>query len=155
MAAAPADAPPPVEAPAVADVDTVKQLSFLPAIRTLGYVFWVVGAMEMVERLAFYGVKSLATLYAKDPVSAGGLVLTMTRFGTILMVWALVQCLVPVLTGGLSDRYGYKETIFTSTVIKIAGYLTMATWPTFDGFLAGAVLLATGTAIFKPGIQGT
>ena len=133
----------------------VKQLGLFAAIASLGYVFWVLGAMEMVERLAYYGVKAVATLYAKDPVSAGGLGVTMTEFGTILMLWALVQSILPVFTGGLSDRYGYKETIFVSTVVKIMGYLTMAFFQTYLGFFAGAILLATGTAIFKPGIQGT
>jgi POT family proton-dependent oligopeptide transporter len=133
----------------------VKQLGMFAAIASLGYVFWVVGAMEMVERLAYYGVKAVATLYAKAPASEGGLGITMTSFGTILMVWALVQSLLPVFTGGLSDRYGYKESIFVSTVIKIFGYLVMAFFPSYWGFMAGAVLLASGTAIFKPGIQGT
>ena len=133
----------------------VKQLGFFAAITSLGYVFWIVGAMEMIERLAFYGVKAVATLYAKDPVSEGGLGITMSAFGTILMVWALIQSLLPVFTGGLSDRYGYKETILVSTVVKILGYLTMAFFPTYLGFFAGAILLASGTAIFKPGIQGT
>ena len=133
----------------------VKQLGLIAAIGSLGYVFWVVGAMEMVERLAYYGVKAVATLYAKDPVSKGGLGVTMNEFGTILMTWALVQSFVPVLTGGLSDRYGYKETIFASTVVKIGGYLVMAMFPTYVGFFCGAMLLAAGTAIFKPGIQGT
>jgi dipeptide/tripeptide permease len=39
--------------------------------------------------------------------------------------------------------------------VKISGYLTMAFFPSYWGFFAGALLLATGTAIFKPGIQGT
>jgi dipeptide/tripeptide permease len=142
-------------ATSAAAVDAQRQLGFFAAIRSLGYVFWVLGAMEMVERLAYYGVKAVATLYAKDPVSAGGLGITMTDFGTILMVWALIQSLVPVLTGGLADRYGYKETIFASTVVKISGYLTMGVWTSYAGFFAGSILLALGTAIFKPGIQGT
>jgi len=136
-------------------VVNVKQLGFTAAIVTLGYVFWICGAMEMVERLAFYGVKAVATLYAKDPVSHGGLGITMDEFGTVLMVWAFIQSLLPVVTGGLSDRYGYKETLFVSTVVKICAYLVMAFFPSYWGFFAGAMLLATGTAIFKPGIQGT
>ncbi len=136
-------------------LEDVKQLGLFAALASLSYVFWICGGMEMIERLAFYGVKAVAALYAKDPVSKGGLGVTMTDFGTILMVWALVQSIVPVFTGGLSDRYGYKETIFASTVVKIAGYLVMAFFPTYNGFFAGAILLATGTAIFKPGIQGT
>jgi len=145
----------PTVEPSTARADTQRQLGFIAAISSLGYVFWIVGGMEMVERLAYYGVKAVATLYAKDPVSAGGLGITMTEFGTILMVWALIQSLIPVLTGGLADRYGYKETIFASTVVKISGYLTMGIWTNYTGFFAGAILLATGTAIFKPGIQGT
>ncbi|MCP3903406.1 MAG: peptide MFS transporter [Planctomycetes bacterium] len=136
-------------------IGDVKQLGLFAAIASLGYVFWVVGGMEMIERLAFYGVKAVATLYAKDPVSAGGLGVELSKFGTLLMVWAFVQSFVPIFTGGLSDRYGYKETIFLSTVLKIIGYLIMAWYGTYWGFFAGAIVLATGTAIFKPGIQGT
>ncbi len=133
----------------------VKQMGLFAAIASLGYVFWVVGGMEMIERLAFYGVKAVAALYATDPVSTGGLGVTPTQFGTLLMVWAFVQTFLPVITGGFSDRYGYKETIFISTVVKIVGYLLMAWFGTYWGFFAGAIVLATGTAIFKPGIQGT
>ncbi|MFK7873245.1 MAG: MFS transporter [Oligoflexales bacterium] len=132
-----------------------EQLGLYAAIASLSYVFWVVGAMEMVERLAFYGVKTVAALYAKDPVSEGGLGVSLSEFGNILMVWALIQSILPVFTGGLSDRYGYKETIFCSTIVKIMGYLVMAWYPSYYGFFAGAILLAAGTAIFKPGIQGT
>ncbi len=133
----------------------VKQLGLVAAVMSLGYVFWVLGGMEMIERLAYYGVKAVAAIYATDPVSKGGLGVTPTQFGTLLMVWAFVQTFLPVLTGGLSDRYGYKETIFVSTVVKIIGYLLMAWFPTYWGFFGGAIVLATGTAIFKPGIQGT
>ena len=69
-------------------------------------------------------------------------------------LWS-VSIIIPVFTGGLSDRYGYKETIFVSTIMKCLGYLIMAWFRTYWGFFAGAMILATGTAIFKPGIQGT
>ncbi|MBY5991882.1 MFS transporter [Ferrimonas balearica] len=137
------------------DLQEVKQFGLWASIASLSYVFWLVGGMELIERLAYYGVKSSAALYAKAPASAGGLGITMGDFGIILMIWALLQTFVPVFTGGISDRVGYKETIFASTVLKIAGYLVMAFFPSFYGFLMGAMLLAIGTGIFKPGIQGT
>jgi proton-dependent oligopeptide transporter, POT family len=143
------------KAPEKDSLADVAQLPLWPALKSLSYVFWIVGAMEMIERLAYYGVAAVRTLYLRDPLDKGGLALTENSYGTILMVWAFAQSGVPVLTGGLSDRYGYKETIFLSTVVKITGYLTMAFFPSYWGFFAGAMLLATGTAIFKPGIQGT
>lgn len=136
-------------------VKDVKQLGMWAAIGSLSYVFWICGGMEMIERLAFYGVRTVSGLYATDPVSKGGLGLLGTELGTIFFFWAFVQSFVPVLTGGISDRVGYKETIFTSTVIKILGYLIMAWFPTYWGFMSGAIVLAFGTGIFKPGIQGT
>ena len=136
-------------------LDDVKQLGLWAAIASLSYVFWIVGGMEMVERLAFYGVRAVATLYATRPASTGGLGVTMTTFGTLLLFWNLTQSVIPIFTGGLSDRYGYKRTIFASTIIKALGYLVMAWFHSYSGFFMGAMLLATGTAIFKPGVQGT
>jgi MFS family permease len=133
----------------------VKQLGFWAAIGSLSYVFWIVGGMEMVERLAYYGVRAVATLYATRPASTGGLGVTMATFGTLLLCWNLAQSLIPIFTGGLSDRYGYKQTIFASTAVKCFGYLVMAWWPSYTGFFVGAMFLAVGTAIFKPGVQGT
>jgi proton-dependent oligopeptide transporter, POT family len=133
----------------------VKQLGLWAALGSLGYVFWVVGGMEMIERLAYYGVRAVSTIYVTHSVSEGGLGVTMATFGTLMMCWNLVQSLVPICIGGLADRYGYKETIFISTVIKCVGYLLMALLHSYWGFFAGAMCLALGTAIFKPGIQGT
>ena len=133
----------------------VKQLGIWAAIGSLSYVFWICGGMEMVERLAYYGVRQVSSLYATDAVSNGGLGLAGTEIGIIFLVWAMVQSFVPVLTGGISDRVGYKETIFASTVVKILGYLIMAWFATYCGFMIGAIVLAFGTGIFKPGIQAT
>lgn len=133
----------------------VKQLGLFASLASLSYVFWIVGGMEMIERLAYYGVRAVATIYATRPESAGGLGVTMATFGLLLGSWNLVQSIIPIFTGGLSDRYGYKETIFASTILKCFGYLVMAWFASYWGFFAGAMFLALGTAIFKPGIQGT
>jgi MFS family permease len=148
-------APPPTPPHDETTLADVKQLGLWAAIASLSYVFWVCGGMEMIERLAFYGVRAVATLYATRPKSGGGLGVTMATFGTLLLWWNLVQSLIPIFTGGLSDRYGYKQTIFASTIIKSLGYLVMAWFHSYWGFFCGAMLLATGTAIFKPGVQGT
>jgi dipeptide/tripeptide permease len=146
-----ATVPPPDET-TLADV---KQLTLWPAIRSLNYVFWIVGAMEMIERLAYYGVRAVATLYATLSVKEGGLGVTMATYGWLMMFWNFTQNIIAIFTGGLSDRYGYKQTIFASTIVKASGYLVMALFYSWTGFFVGAMLLAAGTAIFKPGVQGT
>lgn len=136
-------------------IKDVEQLGIWAGLASLSYVFWICGGMEMIERFAYYGVRNNMALYATAPVSAGGLGITATQLGDIFLVWALVQTWVPVVTGGLSDRFGYKETIFAATLFKIAGYIVMAVFVKYWGFMIGAILVAFGTAIFKPGIQGT
>jgi dipeptide/tripeptide permease len=71
------------------------------------------------------------------------------------MWWAFIQSALPVFTGGFADRYGYKQQIIVAIGLKVTGYVIMATQHTFWPFLAGCLVLAAGTAVFKPPVQGT
>lgn len=129
--------------------------SFLETVRTFPRSFWMCCTMEMWERLAYYGVRVVIPIYIAQADEPGGLHFSQSQKGTIIAWWALVQSLVPMVSGGFSDRYGYKKTIGLSVALKVSGYLMMATQRSYAGFFAGCLLLALGTAIFKPGIQGT
>lgn len=111
--------------------------------------------MEMIERLAYYGVRVVIPIYIAQADEVAGLHFTQIQKGLIFFYWALVQSLVPMFSGGFADRYGYKRTIAWSIALKAAGYLLMATQREFYPFLFGCCVLAFGTAVFKPGIQGT
>ena len=117
--------------------------------------FWIVNVMEMFERLAYYGVRAVVAIYMVLALEEGGPQFTHVQKGTIYAVWAFVQSMLPVFTGGFADRYGHKKTIVVAIVIKIIGYVLMAFFKDFYMFGLGCVLLAAGTAIFKPGVQGT
>ncbi len=131
--------------------------------------------MELIERFAYYGVRVVLPVFMVEAVSNGGPEFTHVQKGTIYAIWALVQSFVPIFTGGFADRYGFKLNIAISTVLKIMGYLVMGyaitigemfsgmslaearpleADRTYEIFFAGAMLLALGTAIFKPGLQG-
>ena len=111
--------------------------------------------MEMLERLAYYGVRVVIPIYIAQADEINGLHFSQTDKGLIFFWWALVQSLVPVFSGGFADRFGYKRTLAVSFTIKVIGYLMMATQREFYPFLLGCCVLAAGTAIFKPGVQGT
>src|SRR5262245_4214498 len=124
------------------------QLSRLPR------PFWMLNVMEMFERLAYYGVRVVIPIYIAQADEIHGLHFTQSQKGFIFMLWALVQTGVPVFSGGFADRYGYKKTIAASIAIKVVGYLLMATQRGFWPFTLGCLVLAFGTAIFKPGLWG-
>jgi MFS family permease len=133
---------------------TVKR-GLVAELRDLPRTFWMVNIMEMFERLAYYGVRVVIPIYIAQADEIGGLHFSQTDKGLIFMLWALVQSGVPVFSGGFADRYGYKRTLVVSIAIKIVGYLLMATQREFWPFTLGCLVLALGTAIFKPGLQGT
>ena len=117
--------------------------------------FWIVNIMEMFERLAYYGVRAVIAIYMVLPTELGGPQFTHIQKANIFAAWASVQSVLPVFTGGFADRYGHKRTIVVAIVIKIIGYILMAIRMDYMGFFLGCMFLAAGTAIFKPGVQGT
>ena len=157
----------------MADANDASSLSFTEQLRSTNSVFWIANAMEMLERLAYYGLRVVLPVYMVMSVETGGPEFDHIQKGQIYFWWAAVQSFLPVFTGGYADRYGYKLTVAVAIAIKVLGYLLMAftvdiasiltagvsdTVPghstTYWTFLAGSLLLATGTAIFKPGLQG-
>ena len=135
--------------------------------------FLLANLIEILERLAYYGLRTVLPVYMVLAVEKGGPQFDHVQKGLVYGWWAFLQSMVPVVSGGFADRFGYKRTVGLSIAVKAAGYLVMA-WcvelgATFSGgasagvpghaavlavFMTGALLLATGTAIFKPGIQG-
>jgi MFS family permease len=124
-------------------------------LKKLGRTFWTLNAIEMWERLAYFAVRTVVPVYIMQADDPGGLHLTAAHKGTIYAVWFVLQSILPMFTGGYADRYGYKKTMAVSVVLNIAGYLMMAAFHGYLGFFAGIVVLATGTAFFKPSIQGS
>jgi dipeptide/tripeptide permease len=144
-------------------------------LKQFGPIYWVANWMELVERFAYYGVRVVLPVFMVAALEDDGPQLTHIQKGTIYSVWAIVQSFVPILSGGFADRYGYKLNIAISTVLKIIGYLlmgycivmaeSMAGMPiaearalgsdlTYEFFFVGAMFLAVGTGVFKPGVQG-
>lgn len=151
------------------------KMPFRKQLASFGSIYWIANWMELIERFAYYGVRVVLPVFMVAAFELGGPELTQIQKGNIYAVWAVVQSFVPILSGGFADRYGYKINIALSTVLKIIGYLIMGysvvmaeklcgmslseARPTgadhaYEIFFAGAMFLALGTAIFKPGLQG-
>jgi dipeptide/tripeptide permease len=120
---------------------------------TIGY--WMLNFIEMFERLAYYSVRSVVALYIMQADDPHGLHFTAADKGTIYAFWFGFQSILPTFTGGFADRYGYKKSLFVSITLNIIGYIMMGTLTSYTGFLLGVIVLATGTAFFKPSIQGS
>jgi MFS family permease len=144
---------------AMADGTTVTtnepKLSFAGTVETFPRSFWMGCVMEMWERLAYYGTRMVLPIYMCQADEPGGLHFSQAQKGTIYAVWALVASGIPMVSGGFADRYGYKRMIAISATINITAFTLMANMRSYECFFAACLLLALGTALFKPGLQGT
>ena len=123
--------------------------------RRLSRTYWLCNVIEMWERLAYYTLRPIAPIYICQATEPGGLHLPQATKGWIYMWWAIFQSFLPMVTGGYADRYGYKRTLAFSVTMNIIGYLLLAFTHSYYGFFAGIIILAIGTAFFKPSLQGT
>jgi len=158
---------------AAAPDNDASTLSLGQQFAQLSRVFWIANTMEMVERLAYYGLRTVLPIYMVLSVAQGGPEFDHVQKGQIFAWWAAMQSFLPVFTGGYADRYGYKLTVAVAIAVKVLGYLIMAFAVDIGAaltggasgaipghpavywtFLVGALFLAAGTAIFKPGLQG-
>lgn len=143
-----------MNAPASADQSEAHD-SLWNQLLSMSRPFWMVNIMEMLERLAYYGVRVVIPIYIAQADEIGGLHFSQYDKGVIFFWWAIFQSITPMISGGFADRYGYKKTIAVSVFIKMLGYVLMATQTEFWPFMIGCCTLALGTAVFKPGVQGT
>ncbi|MHC4776832.1 MAG: MFS transporter, partial [Planctomycetota bacterium] len=123
--------------------------------RAFGRPFWMLNSIEAFERLAYFGIRSVVPLYIMQATEPGGLHLTAMHKGTIYAWWAVFQSFLPIVTGGIADRYGYKRVLVMAISMNVIGYVMMANFHDYGGFFAGILVLATGTAFFKPALQGS
>ena len=169
----PNSSPSPASLPPGADADDKSSAGFREQFTSLTATYWIANAMEMLERLAYYGLRTVLPVYMVLAVEQGGPQFDHIQKATIYFWWAAVQSFVPIVSGGYADSFGYKRTVGISIAIKIAGYVVMAYaieiaagltggasvgvpghFAVYSVFMVGALLLAFGTAVFKPGLQG-
>jgi len=117
--------------------------------------YWMLNFIEMWERMAYFLIRSVVAIYIMQADEVHGLHFTAMQKGIIYAWWGVFQSILPMVTGGYADRYGYKKTLAFSVTLNITGYIMMAYMTSFWGFFIAVMTLATGTAFFKPALQGS
>lgn len=117
--------------------------------------FWVANTIELFERWAWYGFFMLFANYLTGSSDAGGLEFSQSQKGLLMGVGTGILYFLPVLTGAIADRYGYKKVLFLSFVIYISAFLLLPLFSTFTGVFLMYLYLAVGAALFKPVISAT
>ena len=117
--------------------------------------FWVANTIELFERWAYYGFFMLFANYLTGSSDVGGLEFTQIQKGYIMGLGTGILYFLPVLTGAIADKYGYKKILFISFLIYSSAFILLPLFSTFTGVFAMYIYLAIGAALFKPVISAT
>lgn len=117
--------------------------------------FWVANFIELFERWAWYGFFMLFANYLTGSSDAGGLEFSQSQKGLLMGVGTGILYFLPVLTGAIADRYGYKKVLFLAFLIYTSAFILLPMFTTFTGVFIMYLYLAVGAALFKPVISAT
>jgi POT family proton-dependent oligopeptide transporter len=121
--------------------------------------FWTANTIELFERGAYYAMASFVVIYLKESL---GMSPTFATFLNGSLLWGLIYFL-PIVSGTLADKYGFKRSLIVAFIMLSLGYLVMGNvqsfWPAGSNYaipvLLGIVLIGLGGSIVKPCIAGT
>jgi dipeptide/tripeptide permease len=117
--------------------------------------FWTVIVMEFFERGSYYGVMSVLSVYLVLNVSEGGLGFSKESVGVIKSVITPMLYLLPILSGAIADKFGYRKTLIFAFIVMSSGYFLTSFASAYGFVFATLLLMVLGAGFFKPIISGT
>ena len=117
--------------------------------------FWVANTMELFERWAWYGLFAVLALYLTNSTDEGALGFSQSEKGSIMGTVTAILYFLPIITGTLADRIGYKRTLIFAFIILSSGYYFMGSVNTYSMVYLAFLWVALGAALFKPVISAT
>jgi len=117
--------------------------------------FWVANTIELFERWAWYGFFMLFANYLTGSSDLGGLEFTQSQKGLIMGLGTGILYFLPVLTGAIADRYGYKRVLIIAFIVYASAFALFPLFKSFAAVFAIYIYLAIGAALFKPVISAT
>ena len=117
--------------------------------------FWTVIVMEFFERGSYYGVMSILSVYMVMNINDGGLGFSREGVGVIKSTITPLLYLLPILSGAIADRYGYRKVLMYAFMVMSSGYFLVSRVTSYEFVFLSLILMAVGAGFFKPLISGT
>jgi MFS family permease len=112
-------------------------------------VFWVANSIEVLERFAYYGI------YFGFGIYMSSLGYSRAELGIVQTIFLLLSYAVPVVSGTMADRYGFKKVLIVSYLAYLPSVLLLMFTKSFSGIALTMLSIGLAAGIFKPLISGT
>ncbi|MBP7867956.1 MAG: MFS transporter [Acidobacteria bacterium] len=113
-------------------------------------LFWLVILFEFFERGAYYGMMSVFSVYCTDV-----LLFPKDHVGVLKSVIQPILYFLPILSGALADRFGFRKALTVAFAFLGTGYFLISRATEYTPVFLAMVVMALGAGIFKPIVSGT
>lgn len=119
-------------------------------IKSFTLNYWIVILMEFFERGSYYGMMSILSVYMTDQLNY-----TKESVGVIKSIIQPLLYILPILSGAIGDRFGYKKTLTFAFIFLGLGYFLTSQTTEYAMVFASLIIMGIGAGAFKPMISGT
>lgn len=125
-------------------------MGFVTVIKKYNTTFWASNVIELFERWAWYGFYLAFALYLVNSKDTGALGLTQAQKGIIMGTGSMLLYFLPVITGAIADKVGYRRILFLAFTLYVSGFYMIKSFDTFGWMFFAFVWTCVGGAFFKP-----
>lgn len=119
-------------------------------LRTFSGQFWLVVLFEFFERGSYYGMMSFISVYFTDI-----LFIPKENVGIIKGVIQPLLYFLPIISGAIADRFGYRKVLMIAFALMGGGYFLTSQATEYTTVFVALVVMGFGAGTFKPIISGT
>lgn len=128
-------------------------MGFLSVIKKYERSFWTSNTIELFERWAWYGFYLAFPIFLVGSTDTGALGFSNGQKGAIMGTGSALLYFLPVLTGAIADKVGYKKMLLLAFAIYMSGFYMINIFDSYGLIYFAFVWICVGGAFFKPIIQ--
>lgn len=125
-------------------------MSKLQIFRRYPSLFWTANIIELFERWAWYGFYTGFAIFLVNSTDTGALGFSQAQKGMIMGIGSMLLYLLPILTGAIADKIGYKKVLFLSFLLYFTGFYMIISFESFGMVFLSFIWICVGGAWFKP-----
>ncbi|MFA6569907.1 MAG: MFS transporter, partial [Bacteroidota bacterium] len=113
-------------------------------------VYWISIIFEFFERGSYYGMMSVLSIYLTEQLGY-----SKPSVGLIKGTIQPLLYILPIVSGAIADRLGYRRTLMVAFSLLGLGYFLTSQMTAYFAVYASLVIMGLGAGTFKPVISGT
>ena len=125
-------------------------MSNLQIFKKYPRIFWLSNLIELIERYAWYGFYMGFGLFLVGSKETGAMGFSPVEKGTIMGTGSMLLYFLPILTGAIADKIGYKKVLLMAFLIYASGFYMIQHFSSFEMVFISFIWICVGGAFFKP-----